>query len=190
MTLPGIFSTDLNSIPSHFPYLQAKAKIAHSWKSRIAALPQGLNVGLARAGSSTHKLDRFRSIPPHDLRPLMQTRDVNWISLQKNAAATTSEFPITDWTTDLHDFADTAALIDNLDLVISVDTSVAHLAGAMGKKTWILLAHPPDWRWMLDRRDSPWYPSARLFRQKTRGDWTSAIAAVAQSLQNEPPRIS
>ena len=90
-----------------------------------------------------------------------------------------------DWTADLIDFADTAAMIEHLDLVISVDTAVAHLAGAMGKRVWLLLPWIPDWRWMLERTDSPWYPTIRLFRQANIGDWAEVLQRVAASLQNE-----
>jgi ADP-heptose:LPS heptosyltransferase len=89
-----------------------------------------------------------------------------------------------DWSEDIHDFADTAALIDNLDLVITVDTSVAHLAGAMGKPVWVMIPFVPDWRWMLDRTDSPWYPTMRLFRQPLADDWTSVIHSIASQLQS------
>jgi len=188
MSLSAAFSTELNSIPLQIPYLAPDPTLAMQWKSHLAALPAGLNVGLAWAGSRTHKRDRMRSISLEQLSPLAKISPVNFISLQKGESAALMHSPqihLTDWTQDLHDFADTAALIAGLDLVITVDTAIAHLAGAMGKKVWILLATPPDWRWMKDRDDSPWYPTARLFRQKSPGIWESVIQNVAEALQIE-----
>jgi ADP-heptose:LPS heptosyltransferase len=114
---------------------------------------------------------------------------VHFFSLQKGKAAEETSDPqkdlnLTNWTADLHNFDDTAALIDNLDLVISVDTSVAHLAGALAKPTWLLLPVIPDWRWMLNRSDSPWYPTMRLFRQTKPGDWSSVVSEVVKLLTN------
>jgi ADP-heptose:LPS heptosyltransferase len=120
-----------------------------------------------------------------DLAALGAVPGVQWISLQKGDAAAQARnapFELTDWTSELSDFADTAALIANLDLVISVDTSVAHLAGAMGKPVWVLLPFMPDWRCMLDRADSPWYPTMRLFRQIRDGDWNEPISRLANEL--------
>jgi hypothetical protein len=121
------------------------------------------------------------------LAPLGQAPGVRFFSLQKGEAAAEAKTPpagmeLTDWTEELKDFADTAALIANLDLVIAVDTAVVHLAGAMGKPVWTLLPYVPDWRWLLQRQDSPWYPSMRLFRHPSRGDWDSVITRVAEAL--------
>jgi ADP-heptose:LPS heptosyltransferase len=112
---------------------------------------------------------------------------VHFVSLQMGGVSedmreASHRLRLIDWTSDIHDFAETAALIDNLDLVISVDTSVAHLAGAMGKPAWTLLQRVPDWRWLMDREDSPWYPTMRLFRQSTAGDWKPVLIAVATAL--------
>ena len=117
------------------------------------------------------------------LAPLTQTKGVTFINLQKNASAEQiQELNLIDWTQELRDFSDTAALINNLDLMISVDTSVAHLAGALGKPVWVLAQHSPDWRWMLDRTDSPWYPTMRLFRQPKPGDWPAVIQEIARAM--------
>jgi hypothetical protein len=154
---------------------------------RLAEHTSFLKVGLAWAGSTKHKNDRNRSIQLATLAPLGQIPGVHFISLQKAAAAQASTPPgmnLVDCTDDLKDFADTAALIANLDLVITVDTAVAHLAGAMAKPVWILLPFAPDWRWLLHRQDSPWYPTMRLFRQPTWGDWHSVIMQVAHALSS------
>jgi ADP-heptose:LPS heptosyltransferase len=123
------------------------------------------------------------------LSPLAEMGGARFISLQKGGQgarglAAEAPFELTDWTDELADFADTAALVANLDLVICVDTSVAHLSAAMGKPTWVLLPWVPDWRWMLDRRDSPWYPTVRLFRQKARGDWSAPLAELFEALKS------
>jgi ADP-heptose:LPS heptosyltransferase len=123
------------------------------------------------------------------LAPLGQAPGVRFFSLQKGEAAAEAKTPpagmeLTDWTEELKDFADTAALIANLDLVIAVDTAVVHLAGAMGKPVWTLLPYVPDWRWLLERQDSPWYASMRLFRQPCREDWDSVIAQVVEALSH------
>ncbi len=186
LNLPLAFSTDLNSIPAQTPYLRPDPKLADRWKLKIDARPPRLKVGLVWAGGSGHKLNRLRSIALPRLAPLADVSGVQFFSLQKGPAAGQPRPPglnMFDWTGELHDFADTAGLLANLDLVITVDTAVAHLAGAMGIRTWVLLPVVPDWRWMLNREDSPWYPTLRLFRQKSRGDWAGVIQAVAQALK-------
>jgi Flp pilus assembly protein TadD len=186
MSLPKLFGTRLESIPGRAPYLAADPKRAQVWAERIGSstMPR---VGLAWAGSPLHQYDRQRSIGLASLSPLSRVAGVQWVSLQKGPAAaeimkTKPLMAMCDHTAMLADFADTAALISQLDLVISVDTAVAHLAAAMGKPVWLLLPFAPDWRWLLDRDDSPWYPTIRLFRQSVRGDWTSVIEAVATQL--------
>ena len=146
-----------------------------------------MKVGLAWAGSPTHKSDRNRSMKLSDLAPLGQVPGVRFFSLQKGAAAADAKTPpagmkFVDWTEELKDFADTAALIANLDLVIAADTAVVHLAGAMGKPVWTLLPFVSDWRWLLEREDSPWYPTMRLLRQARVGDWESVIARAVDEL--------
>ena len=147
-------------------------------------------VGLAWSGSPTHRTDHRRSLPLSQFAGLAGIANVLFFSLQKGKAATEAATPssrllLTDWTDELHDFADTAALIANLDLIITVDTAVAHLAGAMGKPVWVLLPFAPDWRWMLNRSDSPWYPTIRIFRQSKIGQWSDVIERVTQTLHSE-----
>jgi tetratricopeptide (TPR) repeat protein len=184
LSLPLIFKTDLNSIPAAIPYLKSDLQISGSFANRLAAEGTGRRVGLIWAGSPEHRSDRHRSVTLDQLAPLAGWRGATFFSLQKGEAAAEARHPpagmkLIDWTADLHDFADTAALIDNLDLVISVDTAPAHLAAAMGKPVWVLLQYSPDWRWLLEREDSPWYPTVRLFRQKAVGDWTSVIRRMS-----------
>ncbi len=178
MTLPHVLGTTLETIPAAAGYLRADAGLAASWRDR---LPAGLKVGIALAGNPLHRNDRRRSIPPEQARTLLDATGVSFVALQPGSAA---GLDLPDLTPALTDHAQTAALIDTLDLVISVDTSVAHLAGAMGKPAWVLLAAAPDWRWMLDRADSPWYDSVRLFRQTTPGDWDGVLDHVKQALRS------
>jgi len=192
LSLARAFGTTLESIPASVPYLFPDAKLRESWRTRLTAYPAELRVGLAWAGRPTHKNNRNRSMNLADLAPLLRLPGVRFISLQKGeAAAQATTLPeeerLVDWTQELQDFADTAALIANLDLVISVDTAVAHLAGAMGKPVWTLLPFAPDWRWLLHRDDSPWYPTMRLFRQRSPGDWRSVIDRVAEAMKGFSP---
>ncbi len=186
LSLPRVFGTTLASIPNLIPYLRADAGEAGKWQQRLAEHCSMVKVGLAWAGSPAHKNDRNRSMKLARLAPLGRTPGVRFFSLQKGEAAAESKTPpgleLVDWTQELKDFADTAGLIENLDLVIAVDTAVAHLAGAMGKPVWTLLPSNSDWRWMLEREDSPWYPTMRLFRQTSWGDWDSVVARVAEAL--------
>jgi tetratricopeptide (TPR) repeat protein len=188
LSLPAAFSTDFDSIPATIPYLTPGRERVESWKSRITSERKNLRVGLVWAGSPKHVLDRDRSIPLRLFAALREVSEIEFFSLQKGEAAeqvSSSGFKLIDHTADLHDFADTAALMANLDLVIAVDTAVAHLAGAMGIPVWVLLPFVPDWRWLMKREDSPWYPTMRLFRQSAAGDWDSVIRNVARALTRQ-----
>jgi hypothetical protein len=186
MSLARIFGTTIQSIPSKVPYLRASQVLAKRWGERLGNSKGKRRVGLVWAGRADYKDDQTRSIRLNDLAPLASA-DVEFHSLQKGAASQQVKQPpsglsVIDHADDLRDFADTAALVEKLDLIISVDTAVAHLAGAMGKPVWTLLPTPADWRWMLRRTDSPWYPTMILYRQKTPGDWKSVIGRIAQEL--------
>jgi tetratricopeptide (TPR) repeat protein len=192
MSLPRAVGTALDTIPAATPYLDADPTRAADWRERLAGLP-GLRVGLVWAGSPRSDMpeftavDRRRSIALNAVAPLGEVSGVSFISLQKGEAAAQAEHPsggiaLHDFTADLDDFADTAALVDGLDLVISVDTAVAHLAGALGKPVWLLNRFDTCWRWLMNRDDSPWYPRLRQFRQSAPGDWDSVIREVREAL--------
>jgi hypothetical protein len=187
LSLPLACRTTLANIPRQVPYLNADSELAAHWQGKLVSQRELLKVGLAWAGNKAHKNDRHRSIELSTLAPLGEVPHVSFISLQKGEPAkqaTRAPAGITlfDWSNELGDFADTATLIANLDLIISVDTAVAHLAGAMGKPVWTLLPFVPDWRWLLEREDSPWYPTMRLFRQSAPGDWSGVITRVVGAL--------
>nr|WP_103702215.1 tetratricopeptide repeat protein [Paraburkholderia eburnea] len=189
---------DVMSLPRKFPgrpiyaatpYMHADAAQAGAWRERVATLSPGAHrrIGLVWAGNPRHHFDAFRSVPLTTLLPLAALEGNSWFAIQKGPGATqladvAGRWPLHAIGDELHDFASTAALIENLDLVITVDTSVAHLAGALGKPVWVLLAAQPDWRWGMGREDSVWYPSARVFRQTTLGDWSGVLAALQQAL--------
>jgi tetratricopeptide (TPR) repeat protein len=185
LSLPLAFGTRLETIPSAAPYLHAPASAVIDWDARLGP-KRGLRIGLVWSGRPTHINDRNRSIRLSALLPLLDI-DATFVSLQKDVRPDERSM-LNDRSDLLHfgdaltDFSATAALIANLDLVISVDTSVAHLAGALAKPVWILLPFTPDWRWLLDRLDSPWYPTARLFRQDGTRTWDGVIARVHQAL--------
>jgi tetratricopeptide (TPR) repeat protein len=193
LSLPLAFGTTLATIPATVPYLRADLRETEAWSQRLKALP-GLRVGIAWAGGLRpyepllRAIDLRRSITLGHFAPLTALPGVSLISLQKGEPASQTRMPpsgmvIHDWTEELEDFADTAALVAALDLVITVDTAVAHLAGALGKNVWILNRFDACWRWLPGREDSPWYPTARLFRQSVPGDWDSVIAAVRDALR-------
>ncbi|WP_454805282.1 tetratricopeptide repeat protein [Paraburkholderia fungorum] len=194
LSLPLACKTDLASIPSKTPYLFADPQASREWHERIAAPAQKcLNVGLVWAGGNRphvaelRKNDARRSITFERLAPILDVPNVRFFSLQKGPAARQlqhddSHLDVIDYTEELDDFADTAALVANLDLVISVDTSTAHLAGALDKPVWILNRFDTCWRWMLERTDTPWYAQAKLFRQPALGDWDSVIRNVRDAL--------
>jgi FKBP-type peptidyl-prolyl cis-trans isomerase 2 len=188
LSLPLRFGTTIESILQNIPYIKTEYSLIQKWEQKIQHDRERLRVGLVWAGDPNYKKDLSRSCPLEIFLPLLQNNNFQFYSLQKGPAASQiKNLPrnlfIHDYTDDIHDFADTAALIENLDLIISVDTAVAHLAGALGKSVWTLLPFAPDWRWMLDREDSPWYPTMRLFRQISAGDWASVITAVANALE-------
>lgn len=173
-------------------YMHADAAQAAAWRVRVDALAGSASrrIGLVWAGNPQHLFDTFRSVPLTALLPLAALEGNAWFAIQKGAGAAqrvdvAGRWPLHVLGDDLHDFAGTAALIESLDLVITVDTSVAHLAGALGKPVWVLLAAQPDWRWGMGRADSVWYPSARLFRQSTLGDWGSVVAGLQAALTAE-----
>jgi hypothetical protein len=189
LSLPLAFGTTLASIPAGTPYLHADAAQAALWGTRLAAAGEGVRIGLAWAGNPSEQtpaggaLDRRRSIDPGRLAPFFAVPGLRFFSLQKDGPAAPADFALTDVMPEMGDFADTAALVANLDLVVSVDTAVAHLAAALGKPVWLLDRFDPDWRWLFGRRDSPWYPTLRIYRQPRPGDWDSVLADVARDLR-------
>ena len=191
-SVPGLLHTMPDTIPAEVPYLHADPARVSAWRERLdARLPKGTKrVGLAWTGRPTHPNDRRRSMPLARLAPLAGAGGVSFVSLQKPLPASDVPslglFPgLADISGELVDFGETAALIANLDLVITVDTAMGHLTGALGRPVWILLPKACDWRWMLQRSDSPWYPTARLFRQQTPGAWEPVIAEAAAALAGQ-----
>jgi tetratricopeptide (TPR) repeat protein len=192
MSLPLAFGTRLDTIPASVPYLQPAQKAVAAWRERLRD-PDQLSVGLAWAGAArAHdvrlaRVNRRRSLRLTDLLPLADVPGVTFVSLQKDdpgnqAAAHGAAFALRNDTAELHDFADTAALVAALDLVITVDTAVAHLAGALGRPVWMLNRFDTCWRWLEGRDDSPWYPTLRQFRQAQPGDWTVPLRAAKDAL--------
>lgn len=186
LSAPFRVGTRADTIPAPPRYLSAEKEAAKAWGERLSGFT-GLKVGLVWAGARTNPADARRSLRLEALSKIVAVPGCSFFSLQKGRAdeetpARLGGMGIVDFTEDVQDFADTAALVENLDLVITVDTSVAHLAGAMGKPTWILTRWDNDWRWMRERDDSPWYPSVRLFRQAAIGQWDDVIAGAAAAL--------
>lgn len=184
LSLPRAFGTRLDTIPADVPYLAAPADKVDAWR---AALGTGPKIGLVWSGNSAHKGDQLRSIPLSDFTRVMRDTPTRHFSLQKelrpaDAAVLTSLPQIEDLSNRIADFTDTAAIISCLDLVITVDTAVAHLAGALGAPVWVLLPFSADWRWLVGRTDSPWYPTMRLFRQARRGEWAPVLESVRAAL--------
>jgi hypothetical protein len=190
MSLPFVFHTTVETIPAKLPYLSPDSADVALWRDRVAALADdSLKVGLFWAGglrASSPDLiatDRKRSVAPEIMAPLMDVPGVQFFSLQKLGTRCPDAFHLIDWMADCHDFADTAALIMNMDLVIGVDTAVAHLAGALGKPVWLLNRFNSCWRWLVERDDSPWYPGTlRLFCQKKMDDWNDVVMRVRDAL--------
>jgi tetratricopeptide (TPR) repeat protein len=186
MSAPVLLQTTAETIPAPTSYLTAPPELAGAWRDRLASLPSGLRVGLSWSGSAQHVNDWARSIPFDALKAILGVPAVTFVSVQKDVRASDeaalSESGVADFRVWLTDLAETAAMISELDLVITVDTSVAHLAGALGKPVWILLATRVDWRWLAEGTTSAWYPTARLFRQTKSGDWGSVLAEVRAAL--------
>lgn len=187
MSLPLAFKTTVETIPNKIPYFFSDPFKRDYWQRKFAYASNSLKVGLVWSGSKDHKKDHDRSLRLEQLAPILDL-PVTFYSMQKEVRQqdkiTLSKFDhIQQYHEELNDFSDTAAMVDCLDLIISVDTSVAHLAGAMGKNVWILISYLPDYRWMLDREDTPWYPTARLFRQPNVGDWDGTILKVREALE-------
>ncbi|WP_432808935.1 tetratricopeptide repeat protein [Pantanalinema sp. GBBB05] len=183
LSLPRILGTTLDTVPAHIPYFQAPDSLPHL---PISSSSSSLKVGITWMGNPHHKNNRYRSCSLMDFQSLFDLPDIQFYSLQKGEAEAElrnrPELPVQDLSPHLQDFADTAAAIAQLDLIITIDTSVAHLAGALGKPVWLLLSFAPDWRWMIDREDSPWYPTMRLFRQTAPGDWAGVFDRLKPAL--------
>jgi tetratricopeptide (TPR) repeat protein len=191
LSLPGVMGTTVETIPAPVPYLAAEPRLLKTWRNRLRAY-SGFKVGLIWQGNAAYTFDHFRSIPLVAFAPLAEIEGVQLISLQKNAgveqlAALEGRFTAIDLgstlDTDAGAFMDTAAVMCNLDLVVTSDTAAAHLAGGLGVPVWLGLSAAPEWRWMQNRGDSPWYPSMRLFRQSTTGDWSKVFAEMKTELQ-------
>ena len=172
MSLPWMLGTRMETIPGEVPYVRVNEMTSEGGKMRV---------GVCWAGSA-NPMARHRGMAGEMIRKLEEVEDVEFWSLQKERVG---QLPMAmvDPMGEVKDFADTAQVLAKLDLLISVDTAVAHLAGAMGKKTWVLLPSVADWRWFVDREDSPWYPTMKLYRQKARGDWAEVIQRIARDLQ-------
>jgi Tfp pilus assembly protein PilF len=185
MSLPLAFGTTVATIPAQVPYLKIPEDALQAAAERLWP-DNGLRVGLVWGATPRSFEDSDRSIPLALFRSILSTKDTHFFSLQLGPQASqfdTLENPMTDLSAAIADFADTTALVTHLDLVITVDTSVAHLAGALGKPTWVLLPFSSDWRWLTHRNDSPWYPTVRLFRQARPRDWSSVLERVQSELE-------
>ena len=188
MSLAHRLDVTLDSLPASVPYLQAPTQVTERWNALAEGSGPLLRVGLAWAGNPQFGADARRSVPLAELAPLAELPGIELWSLQKGHATGEAEqelrgIRMVDRTAELEDFADTAALMAHLDLVISVDTAVAHLAGALGRPVWLLNRFDSDWRWLLERDDSPWYPSMRIFRQTRPGDWGDVVVRVVSALR-------
>ncbi|CAH2603636.1 Tetratricopeptide repeat protein [Rhodovastum atsumiense] len=192
LSLPRALGTTLATIPAPASYLRADPERVAAWRRRLAAMARGPGIGLVWAGNPRSHIpelsavDARRSLSPELLAPVLAVPGWHFLSLQKTGPAAPAALPLTNLMAEMEDFADTAALVATLDLVISVDTAVAHLAGALGRPVWLLDRFDACWRWLDGRRDSPWYPGLRIYRQPRPGDWESVIAEVAAALACRP----
>ncbi|MFL5285363.1 MAG: glycosyltransferase family 9 protein [Rhodopila sp.] len=187
LCLPRVFGTTLDTVPADVPYLYADPAQVEAWRQRLAAF-EGLKIGLCWAGNprshipSCEATDRRRSIAPERLAALVAQAGCHFFSLQKTPPFAPDSFGLTDYMPGMQDFADTAALVSNLDLVISVDSAIAHLAAGLGRSVWLLDRFDCCWRWLLDRTDSPWYPTLQIYRQSKPGDWDGVLSGVRRDL--------
>ena len=185
MSLPMAMGLQLSDLPGKVPYLGADPRYVEKWRARLAPLPRPL-VGLVWAGRPTHTNDARRSLALSDLAPLAQ-QGLSFVALQKGPAAAQAASPpagmaLVSLSDEIQDFEDTAAILSLIDVLVSVDSSPVHLAGALGRPAWVMLPFVPDWRWLLERNDTPWYPSVRLFRQEKRDQWDSVLHAISAEL--------
>jgi hypothetical protein len=187
LSLPRVLGTTLASVPAHVPYVKARPSYLERWAQRIESNGK-LKVGIVWAGNKKHVRDHMRSIPLVQLRGLRQIDGLQLYSLQKSATVAAdiaaAGFDLIDLGQYFENLCDTAAALSQLDLVISVDTSVAHLAGALAKPVWLIIAEPPDWRWLSKGNRTPWYPTMRLFRQSERNQWGSVVAEIESALHD------
>jgi hypothetical protein len=184
LSLPLALRTTLKTIPADIPYIKAGQRELEVWSNRLGRKTKP-RIGLAWSGSPTHKKDHNRNIEVASLLPHLPN-GCEYFALQKDVRehdkAALSQSVVRYFGEELKDFRDTAALCELVDLVVSVDTSIAHLGGALGKPTWILLPYPPDWRWLLNRSDSPWYPTVKLYRQSSNMKWGSVLESMRHDL--------
>lgn len=183
LSLPKIFNTTLETIPANVPYLSADPEKTEYWRQYLHR-DDAFKIGIVWAGKASHGNDANRSCSLQNFIPLTEIDGIQLYGLQKDHAEDQAkEMQVTNFGEQFENFADTAAMIENLDLVISVDTAVAHLAGAMAKPVWVILPFVPEWRWMLDRQDNPWYPTMTLFRQQKQGDWNDLFHRLKEQLK-------
>ncbi len=193
LSAPGALGTDTSTIPGDVPYLSADPELTDQWRRELSGV-DGFKIGIAWQGTPSFILDRWRSIPLAQFAPLARLPGVRLVSLQKGFGSeqvAQVDFPVLDLSGRLDETAgplmDTAAVIRNLDLVVTSDTAIAHLAGALAAPVWVALQFVPDWRWQIDREDSPWYPSLRLFRQTEHDGWPDVFERIAKAVQMRAP---
>jgi Flp pilus assembly protein TadD len=195
LSLPFIFKTTLASIPDKIPYITANPDLVEKWHNKLSGDDSLLKIGIVWAGDTRPKYGHNRSCPLENFAPLSEIDNITFYSIQKGGPSRQVFTPpkgmkIVDYSIEMTDFSETGALIENLDLIISVDTAVAHLSGALGKPTWIMLPFVSDWRWMLNRDNNPWYPTMRLFRQLNTGDWEPVIKRIKDALYKNVHKYS
>ena len=189
LSAPGALATSAATIPCEVPYVSADPELTDEWRAELASI-EGFKIGIVWQGARDYHLDRWRSIPLAEFAPLAKVPGVRLVSLQKGFGSeqvATVDFPVLDLSGRLDEvagaFMDTAAVIRGVDLVVTPDTAIGHLAGALGVPVWVALHYSPDWRWLRQRDDSPWYPTMRLFRQTTLGEWPEVFERIAQAVQ-------